>query len=70
MTNEKKKTIVFTVLLAVLALVLMTVFIVMELRKGGIIGSSESGQIMKEFKKTFNDNERSVIYYSSSTCGY
>ena len=46
MTKEKKKTIIFTVSLAVIALILMICFIFMELRGMGIIGSSESNKIM------------------------
>ena len=70
MTKEKKKTIIFTVSLAVIALILMICFIFMELRGMGIIGSSESNKIMKEFNYNYNAEERKVIYYASSTCSY
>lgn len=70
MSKEKKKTIIFTVSLAVIALALMVVFIFMELRQMGIIGSADSSAIMKEFNNNYNSSERKVIYYSSSTCSY
>lgn len=70
MSNEKKKTIIFTMILAVVALALIICFTVMELRQNGIIGSSESSEIMKEFQKNYTSKERKVIFYSSSTCGY
>ena len=70
MSKEKKKTLIITISLAVIALVLMLCFIFMELREMGIIGSSESNEIMKEFNYSYNSDERKVIYYSSSECGY
>lgn len=70
MVKEKKKTIILTIALAVIALMLALVFIFIELRSNGIIGSSESSEIMSEFKELYNEKERNVIYYSSSTCSY
>lgn len=70
MTNEKKKTIVLTVILAVVALILIGVLTFMELRKSGTIGSIESSGIIKEFNEQFNSKERTIIYFSSSQCGY
>ena len=70
MSKEKKKTIIFTVILAVIALALIVCFVFMELRQNGIIGSIESSEIMKEFNKNYNSKDRKVIYYASSTCGY
>lgn len=70
MTKEKKKTLIFTVALAVIALILIICFVFMELRKEGIIGSSESNEIVEEFNKNYNAKERKVIFYASSTCGY
>lgn len=70
MNKKNKKTIIFTVALAVIALILMVCFIFMELRQMGIIGSSESSEIMKEFNYNYNSKERKVIYYSSSACSY
>lgn len=70
MTKEKKKTVILTVALAVIALVLIICFVFVELRKNGVIGSSESSEIMIEFNENYNSKERKVIYYSSSTCSY
>ena len=70
MSKEKKKIIIFTVSLAVIALILMICLIFIELRGMGILGSSESTKIMKEFNYNYNAEERKVIYYASSTCSY
>lgn len=70
MTKQKKKTIIFTVILAVIAILLIACFVFIELRQNGVIGSSGSNEIMSEFNKNFNAKKRKVIYYSSSTCGY
>lgn len=70
MSKEKKKTIIFTVILAVIAIVLIVCFVFMELRQNGIIGSVESSEIMKGFNENYNSKDRKVIYYASSTCGY
>lgn len=70
MQKERKKTIIITVSLAVIALILMLCFIFIELKDMGIIGSAESSEIMKEFNNNYNSNEKKVIYYASSECGY
>lgn len=70
MTNEKKKTIILTVGLAVVALLAIVVLAFIELRQKGIIGSAESNKIMREFNEKYNSEERTVIYYSSSSCPY
>lgn len=70
MSKEKKKTIIFTVVLSVVALVLIFCFLFMELRQNGIIGSTESSKIIEQFNKNYNSKDRKVIYYSSSTCSY
>ena len=70
MIKQNKKTIIFTVILAALAIILIGAFAVIELRNNGIIGSADSGQIMKEFNKNYNSKDLKVIYYASSTCGY
>jgi len=70
MKKERKKTIIVTVSLAVIALILMLCFIFIELKDMGVIGSAESNEIMKEFNYTYNSNEKKVIYYASSECGY
>ena len=70
MSKEKKKTIIFTVSLAVVALLLIGVFIFMELKQTKVIGSSESNEIMLEFNEVYNSKERSIVYYASTGCGY
>jgi len=70
MNNKNKKTIIFTVILAALAIILIGVFAFVELRNNGIIGSADSSEIMKEFNTNYNSKDLKVIYYASSTCGY
>lgn len=70
MFTEKKKTIMLTIGLAVIALALIVLLVFIELRKNGVIGSSESREIMKEFNEVYNSKERKVIYYTSSSCPY
>lgn len=70
MQKEKKKTIIITVSLAVIALIVMLCFIFVELKNMGVIGSTESNEIMKEFNYNYNSKEKKVIYYASSECGY
>ena len=61
MSKEKKKTIIFTIVLAVFALALIVAFVFMELRENGVIGSSGSSEIIKEFNKNYNSKERLQI---------
>lgn len=70
MSKEKKKTIIFTVVLAVIAVALLTVFIVDALKQSGTIANSETNEIMKDFNKYFKSKERTVIYYASAGCSY
>lgn len=70
MSKEKKKTIIFTIALAIVALLLIVAFVFMELRENGVIGSPESNEIMEKFDKNYNSKERKIIYYSSSACSY
>lgn len=70
MEKQKKKMIIFTVLLSVVAIALIGIFAFMELRENNVIGSLESKEIMNEFNKVYNKKEKTVIFYSSSTCGY
>ncbi len=70
MEKEKKKMITFTIILSVIAVALIGVFAFIELRENGVIGSLESNEIMSEFNKIYNGKERTVIFYSSSTCSY
>lgn len=70
MSKEKKKTIIFTVSLAVIALLLIGALIFMELRENKVIGSPESNEIMESFNEVYSSKERSIIYYASTGCGY
>lgn len=70
MSKEKKKTIILTVVLAIIALALIAVLVVNQLEQNGDITSSEVKEIMKDFNKYYNSKETTVIYYASSTCGW
>lgn len=71
MTNEKKKTIVLTVILVVLALALIIAFITSNLKgKENVTSSEEVEEILNDFDKYFNSAKRTVIYYASHSCSY
>ena len=70
MSKENKKKVIFTIGLGVAALILILCLVFIELRQNGIIGSMESSEIMKEFNKNYNSQEKKVIFYASSQCGY
>lgn len=70
MSKEKKKTIIFTVILAVLALALIVVFIVSNLKSSGTIIDAETKEIMENFDKYYNSKEKTIIYYASSSCSW
>ena len=70
MSKEKKKTIIITVLVAVIAIVLATVFIIDTLKQNGTIVSDEVKEIMDDFDEYYNSKSRTIIYYASSECGY
>ncbi len=70
MSAEKQKTIILTVILAVLAIILIGLFTFNELKASGIIATSESKKIMKEFNEYYESKDRVIIYYASSNCGY
>lgn len=70
MSKEKKKTIIFTVILSLLVLVLAIVFIIDNLKQNGTIETAESKEIMENFDKYYNSKERTVIYYASLNCSY
>ena len=70
MKKDKKKTIIFTIGLGVVALILILFLVFVELRQNGIIGSAESNQIMKEFNEYYNSKEKEIILFASSQCGY
>lgn len=70
MSKEKKKSLIITILLAVIAVILICVFAFIEMRKSGVISSEESREIMEEFYDAYQDDEKEIIYYASSSCGY
>ena len=70
MSDEKKKTIILTCVLAVIALLLLGFFVIDKLTENGTIANSESKEIMSNFKKYYNSSKRTVIYYASETCGW
>lgn len=67
---EKKKIIVKNIIIAALSIVLVIVFAIYEMKKEGLIGTKESNEIVEKFEKVYNKKERSIIYYSSSSCSY
>lgn len=70
MAKEKKKTIIFTVVLTMLCLALLGIFIVDTLKENGTIVEEETSKLMKEFDEYYNSEKRTVIYYASEGCGY
>lgn len=70
MTKEKRKTIIITSILSVVALALIACFTFMELKESGVVDSTESAKIVREFNKYYNSKKREVIYYASSACSY
>lgn len=70
MSKEKKKTIILTSIIAIVALALLVVFVVMELKNSGKIGSKDSNEIMEKFDEYFNSEDRTIIYYASTSCSY
>lgn len=70
MKKEKRKTIITNVVIAAIALILVLGLAVTEMKKEGILGSKESIEIVNGFNKVYNSEERSIVYYSSSGCGY
>lgn len=63
---EDKKTLTITILSGIMAVLLISFFIIT------VIMQSKDGnsKIMNDFEKVFNSKERSVIYYASSQCSY
>lgn len=70
MSNEKKKTIIFTIILAILAIALIVAFAVTNLKQSGEIIDEETKEIMKKFDEYYNSKERTIIYYASATCSW
>lgn len=70
MSKEKKKTIFLTVVLGIVCLILIGVFVIDNLKQKGTIVDAEIKEIMNEFDKYFNSEERTIIYYASPSCSY
>lgn len=70
MSQEKKKTIIFTIVLAVLAVVLIVAFVVSNLKASGEILDEKTKEIMEKFDEYYNSDKRTVIYYASETCSW
>ena len=70
MSNEKKKTIIFTIILAVLAIALIVAFVITNLKQSGEIVDEETKEIMEKFDEYYNSEKRKVIYYASTSCSW
>lgn len=70
MSNEKKKTILLTIVLSAICAALIGFLIVFELKKDGTIVDDQVTELMEKFEQEFNAEEKTVIYYASSQCGY
>lgn len=70
MSKEKQKSIIFAAILALLAIILIVIFAVNELKMNGNITNKDVKEIMNKFDKYYNSRKRTVIYYASSSCGY
>ena len=63
---EDKKTLTITILSGIMAVLLISFFIITVI----IQSKDGNSKIMNDFEKVFNSKERSVIYYASSQCSY
>lgn len=70
MSNEKKKTIIFTIILIVVALAIVALLVVEKLKDNGTISTPEEKNIVESFNKYFNSKDKTVIYYASTECGW
>ena len=70
MSIEKKKTIILTCVLAIIALALISFLVIDRLKDNGTITGSEAKKIVNNFNKYYNSKEKTVIYYASATCGW
>ena len=70
MSNEKKKTIIFTIILIVVALAIVALLVVEKLKDNGTISTPEEKTIVESFNKYFNSKDKTVIYYASTECGW
>lgn len=68
--TEKTKSIILTVILAVIALVLISFLAYDKFKQEGYIMSKEQKEIMAEFYKYYNSEERTVIYYAKENCSW
>lgn len=70
MMSKKKKSIILVTLLVIVALTIISIFAIKDLKQSGLVTNSEVKKIMKDFNKYFNKKDRTVIYYASTSCGY
>lgn len=70
MSKEKKKAIIMTCILCLIALILIGLLVIGKLKENGTISNSEAKQIMEKFNKYYNSKKKTVIYYASTTCGW
>lgn len=70
MSKEKKKSIIFTVILAILAIALIVAFVIANLKQSGEIIDEETKEIMEKFDEYYNSEKRTVIYYASTGCSW
>lgn len=63
---KDKKTIIMVALSGIVAVLLIVGFIFTVIQQG----NSDGAKIMRDFEKSFNSKEKTVIYYASSECGY
>lgn len=70
MSQEKKKTIILTVILSVICLVLIGFLVYDALKQNGTIVDEEVKDVMVKFNETFKSKKRTVVYYASSGCSY
>lgn len=70
MSKEKKKTIILTAVLAAICAALIGFLIVNELKEEGTLVDHQVTKLMEIFEQEFNSEEKTVIYYASSECGY
>lgn len=70
MSKQKRNTIIFTIILSILAIALIVIFILDEMKRSGNLETKEASEIMEKFDKYYNSNEKEIIYYASSNCSY
>lgn len=70
MSKQKRNTIIFTIILSIIAVVLLTLFIINEMKKSGVLETGETSEIMEKFDEYYNSKDKKIIYYASSSCSY